>query len=113
MFLGDLAPSSRGHFVTFGPPASLNVFLRKTEHFHHCRIPYNFSFLLQYYGTEKTDASPIEITAEPDGFEMFGGGPVKASSEYYVIAVDLNAEDVDEDFYEENIKFITVTTPAE
>lgn len=72
-----------------------------------------FGVLLQYYGTEKTDASPIEITADPEGFEMFGGGPVKASSVYYLVAVDKNADDADEKFYRENIKFVTVTTPAE
>lgn len=44
---------------------------------------------------------------------MFGGGPVKASSVYYLVAVDKNADDADEKFYRENIKFVTVTTPAE
>ena len=57
----------------------------------------------------------ITVTAETLYYGILGGDDIKPSTEYYIAAVDVYPETITEDmtYDTENIKFITVTTPAE
>ena len=64
-----------------------------------------------------TDSTPITVETESSFmFGLFGGDDIVASTKYYIAVVDVYPDDIIEGeflFDKENIKFITVTTPAE